>query len=133
MEKPSYKVGYGSPPRENQFKPGKSGNPSGRPRKSKNPDTIAKEEINRMIVVNDNGHRYKMSALQACLRQIVNMAIKGNAQSQRMVISLVKEIDLLTYVSLSEGAKPIVDHNFRDLSREELVSKYHQMIKQKLE
>lgn len=36
----SYKVGYGQPPKEYQFRPGQSGNPNGRPKQ-------AKAELNR--------------------------------------------------------------------------------------
>jgi hypothetical protein len=31
-----YQVGYGKPPKHTQFKPGKSGNPQGRPKGTKN-------------------------------------------------------------------------------------------------
>lgn len=34
------KVGYGNPPLHTRFKPGQSGNPSGRPRGSKNTSTL---------------------------------------------------------------------------------------------
>ncbi|WP_345821102.1 DUF5681 domain-containing protein [Methylobacterium fujisawaense] len=35
-----YEVGYRKPPRHTQFKPGTSGNRRGRPRRSKNIDTL---------------------------------------------------------------------------------------------
>jgi hypothetical protein len=35
-----YEVGYAKPPRENRFRKGRSGNPRGRPRGSKNLATL---------------------------------------------------------------------------------------------
>ena len=34
--KPGYEVGYGKPPKDTRFKPGQSGNPSGRPKGATN-------------------------------------------------------------------------------------------------
>jgi hypothetical protein len=37
-----YDIGYGKPPEENRFKQGKSGNPQGRPKGSKNTEGTEK-------------------------------------------------------------------------------------------
>lgn len=46
-----YKVGYGCPPKEHQFKPGQSGNPKGRPKKNNNFAEDVLEEMSEMITV----------------------------------------------------------------------------------
>ena len=74
----SYKVGHGKPPVEFQFKKGKSGNRSGRPKGSKNKQRHPEDTLANMIL--DEGHgqidltegtsHKRMAAAKAMLRQL---------------------------------------------------------------
>lgn len=44
------------PKKDTRFKPGKSGNPKGRPKGSKNRATLLEEVVNVRIQVSENGH-----------------------------------------------------------------------------
>jgi hypothetical protein len=48
-------VGYRRPPKEHQFKPGRSGNPRGRPKGSKNEATIWRDVLSKRIPIREGG------------------------------------------------------------------------------
>jgi hypothetical protein len=60
-----YEVGYGKPPRHTRFKPGRSGNPRGRPSGSKNLSTLLNEALNEPVIVAENGGQRKISKRRA--------------------------------------------------------------------
>jgi len=70
-------VGYGKPPKASQFKPGKSGNPKGRPPKSKNAATLRKEAFNAKVLVTENGKPKRMSKREASYTQYANKSAAG--------------------------------------------------------
>ena len=77
--KPSdYVVGYGRPPRHTRFQPGRSGNPKGRPKGSKNFSTVFSEELAQPVTLTENGKRRRMPKLQALAKQVVNRALSNN-------------------------------------------------------
>jgi hypothetical protein len=51
-------VGYRRPPRNRQFKPGQSGNPTGRPKGAKNFATALAEELDAPITATENGKNH---------------------------------------------------------------------------
>src|ERR1039458_7972946 len=53
----TYAVGYGKPPRHTQFKPGQSGNATGRPKKAKTLDDVLYEEFNRFVTITEGRDR----------------------------------------------------------------------------
>jgi Family of unknown function (DUF5681) len=79
-EKPS-EVGYKKPPQATQFKPGKSGNPKGRPKGAKNFGTVISDELETRIAITENGKRRKISKREAIAKQLVNKAASGDAKA----------------------------------------------------
>lgn len=94
-------VGYGRPPKASQFKPGQSGNPSGRPRGAKTRrfagggyilrDAMV-TEIGRMIPVREAGQDISMSQMQAVVRQITIKAMQGNMRAAELLLKHVAQI-----------------------------------------
>ncbi len=82
----NYDVGYRKPPQHSRFKPGQSGNPKGRPRESKNWDTLIDQELNARIVVHKDGRRKKISKREAIATQLVNKAVSGDLRSARELL-----------------------------------------------
>lgn len=74
------KVGPGKPPKHSQFKPGQSGNPTGRPKGSKNLATLLEKEMNRKITITENGKQKRITCAQAISRRLVTESVKGNSR-----------------------------------------------------
>jgi Family of unknown function (DUF5681) len=74
-------VGYGRPPKHTQFAKGRSGNPNGRPKGSKNFGLVIEEELNTKIPINENGKRKSITKRQAVAKQLVNKAASGDSKA----------------------------------------------------
>lgn len=81
-----YPVGYGKPPKHSQFKPGQSGNPSGRPKKAKTiADAFSKLARKVVTVPTKNGNK-RMSMLDLIANKHFGMAANGNHKSTEIVL-----------------------------------------------
>ena len=95
-----YEEGYAKPPSHSRFKPGQSGNPSGRPKGSKNRSRlpalneerlkdIIMEEAYRTISLNDAHGQVTIPMAQAIIRSLAVNAAKGNQRAQRLFTQLL--------------------------------------------
>lgn len=73
-----YEVGYGRPPKATRFKKGQSGNPRGRPKTSKNLDTLLETELEAKITVREGGEEKQFSKREAIIKRIVQGALAGD-------------------------------------------------------
>ncbi|CAN5451623.1 hypothetical protein BH10PSE11_BH10PSE11_17850 [soil metagenome] len=90
----TYSVGYGKPPEKNQFKPGISGNPNGRPKASLKIDTTLENELRMMVVVTENGKTKRITKAQAMVRQMIHRSLTGDNRATQTVLKLMKELDI---------------------------------------
>lgn len=74
---PDYKVGYGNPPKGPQYKPGQSGNPSGRPKKVASYDDIVREVGNLPVVVNSERGPETITGAKAVVIRRMQNALQG--------------------------------------------------------
>ena len=87
----TYDIGYKKPPKATRFQKGKSGNPSGRPKRRANlidPAIIIHMIGNEEIVVDDNGKRKRMTKDEIYLRRLFAKAIKGDLKAARLVMDM---------------------------------------------
>ena len=75
MNDESYEVGYGRPPKEARFTPGKSGNPKGKPKGKRSLAAVVRKEVERIVEVVENGKKRRVSVQDAAMRRLVNEAI----------------------------------------------------------
>jgi Family of unknown function (DUF5681) len=88
-----YEVGYGRPPKEGQFTKGRSGNPKGRPKGSKNIATMFNEITRELINVTENGRTKTVTRIEAVLHRMTNEALSGKPQLIREFIQLSRAFE----------------------------------------
>ena len=86
---PDYKVGYGRPPETTRFQPGRSGNPSGRPRKQKTAGALLQQALSRRVRIQENGVT-KCLSKEIALTQLVNKAAKGDLRATKLLFDLIE-------------------------------------------
>jgi len=99
-----YEVGYGKPPASHRFEKGRSGNPNGRPKSSKNrpkaldpalqpTDSLVLEEAYRPVTIREGEKVIELPAIQAAVRSLAIAAMKGSRLSQRVLADLVRQVE----------------------------------------
>lgn len=84
----AYKVGFGKPPKEHQFKPGTSGNPNGRPKGAPSLDEIFAREAGRLIKLKQGDEVVHISKIEALVRKVLHKAIEGDMTAAKLVFQM---------------------------------------------
>ena len=85
------KVGYRNPPVHTRFKPGQSGNPSGRRKGSQNLKTLFNKILNEEVSLRDGESVKKISKAEAVLRGVVVGALRGDTRSLAMLLRMAEQ------------------------------------------
>lgn len=106
-------VGYGNPPLHSRFQKGASGNPNGRPRKSKSEpvasgfgmrDAVLAESRRVLNVHEKDGRTVELPAREVLLRSQFKSAVQGNSYAQENFLKRVERAE-------REEAQAIADEN----------------------
>lgn len=87
----TYPIGYKRPPAHSRFKPGVSGNPSGRPKDSKNFKTLLNEILNEQISLQVGSNSRKVSKREAITRRLIIGALKGDSRDLQALFRLAEQ------------------------------------------
>jgi hypothetical protein len=86
------KIGYGSPPKRSQFKPGLSGNPKGRPKR--NPTAVSeviKNTLSAPIQYREQGRTKTATRTEIGLKKLVENAVKGDLTAATTLLQYREE------------------------------------------
>jgi len=82
-------VGYGKPPKASRFQKGKSGNPSGRPRRNPGIAELFRKVSKQVVQANGpNGQRRRMTKLEASVTQLMNKATAGDLKAMKVLLQM---------------------------------------------
>ena len=81
-------VGYASPPKAHQFRPGQSGNPSGRPKGVRSFKSDLREELDELVSVSDGDKTVEVTKQRAIMKAIVAAAVKGDLRAANTLLTL---------------------------------------------
>ena len=90
--KPKGAVGYGRPPVSHQFKPGRSGNPRGRPKVKKTFPTMLSDALNEKVAVRDRCRTRRITKQEAMVLGMVNKAVGGDPKAFATVVGLADKL-----------------------------------------
>lgn len=85
-----HEVGYRKPPVSTRFKPGQSGNKSGRPKGSKNIRSLIEQEANEKISIQEAGRTRKITKQQAIVKRAFSKALSGDDRAIRTILTYLE-------------------------------------------
>ena len=103
-----YEVGYGKPPKKSQFKPGQSGNPKGRPKKTKDLQKLFALELDKTVKVTENGELKRLTMLEAFVRSVISGALKGERDARKMLFAVIEKQPDLDGLVIDDAAEAML-------------------------
>jgi hypothetical protein len=85
------RVGYCNPPVHSRFKPGQSGNPTGRAKGSQNLKTLFTKVLNEQVSLREGSEVKKISKAEALVRGMVVGALKGDVRNTAMLLKVAEQ------------------------------------------
>jgi uncharacterized protein DUF5681 len=99
-------VGYKRPPIATQFKPGVSGNPSGRPKSVRSFKVELLDELGEVIRAREGDSEVEISKARAIAKSLVNAAVGGNLRASALLVSFCGRIAGDTNGLQGQAAEP---------------------------
>src|SRR5271166_1505567 len=88
-----YEVGYAKPPRHAGFQKGRSGNPKGRPKGSKNFGTLVSEALDEKVSLTEDGRRRRITKRELVIKQLVNKSASADLRAIKQLTDIVQGVE----------------------------------------
>jgi hypothetical protein len=88
---PTYEVGYGKPPRANQFRKGRTGNPRGKRQGEENTISAFKRIVLKRVKINDGEKVRTMTLAEAVILKNYNAALQKNPFAMSNIFRLAED------------------------------------------
>jgi hypothetical protein len=85
-------VGYRKPPKHSRWKKGQSGNPKGRPPKSRNYKSLLKKELDERTAIREGGRIVQLTKREAIVKVWVDKSLKGDLKAIATVFATDDEL-----------------------------------------
>lgn len=119
-----YEVGYCKPPKRTRFQPGRSGNPKGRPKGTKNLRNDLLEVLSERILVREGDKTRHVSKQRAMVMALMAQALKGDSRSTSLLMSKIEhhlepskaqeELEVATVEDLAARLDELIKREERD-------------------
>jgi hypothetical protein len=108
------RVGYGRPPQHTRWRKGRSGNPTGRPKRVASFADDLNAELSEVIQVTEGGKVKRITKRRALIKALTAGSLKGNARAASIVIGLCARViegdpDKQAQAELSAKERKIVE------------------------
>ena len=107
-----FQARYRQPPKAFRFKPGQSGNPSGRPRATKGLLTELEAALSAPVTIRVGSRRRRVSKLQAAVKSLADRAASGDPHVLRLLLAELRHAESRV------GEEPAAQETFSATDRE---------------
>jgi Family of unknown function (DUF5681) len=91
--KGDYEIGRGKPRRHAGFQKGRSGNPKGRPKGSKNFATLLGQALDEKVSVTEDGRRRRVTKREVVAKQLVNKSAQADLRAIKQLVDIVERVE----------------------------------------
>ena len=90
-----------------KFKPGASGNPNGRPKKSRNLKTIIRNALTTNVLVREGEKKRSVTKLEGIVLRQLESALKGNDKAALATLKMAAQVGLLDVGEVESETPPL--------------------------
>src|SRR5271167_2079301 len=102
-----YEIGRSKPPRHAGFQKGRSGNPKGRPKGSKNLATLLSEALDEKVSLTEDGRRRRVTKRELVIKQLVNKSASADLRAIKQLTDIVQGVERRAGASQAPPSPPV--------------------------